>query len=180
MALVDLECPNCGAPELEAGADRQLRCPFCGSAFGDLARICPACGHYNEAGVRHCVDCGGALVRDCPACGADNWVLAEHCAICGRNLDLVERLAQRWQQSTQERLYERQGAMAALKEREERASQARMAELLDAERRRQEALARANTLQQERDRRMYALVIAAFVVFVVVVLVAILLTIAGG
>lgn len=179
MAFIDLECPNCGAPELEPGEDQQLVCPFCGSVFGDLTRVCPGCGHYNEAGVRHCVRCGLSLVRDCPACGADNWVLAEHCTRCGRDLDLIERLASRWQQTTQERLYERRTAVAELKEQEERASQARMAGLMDVERRRQEALARARVERRERDRQVYTLVVVAFVIFVVVVLVTLLLT-AGG
>ena len=176
MALVDFECPNCGAPELEALDGQQLRCPFCGSVFGDLARICPACGHYNDAGVRHCEDCGAALVRDCPACGADNWALAEHCTVCGRNLDLVERLARRWQQTTQDQIYERQAAALALKEQEERASQARMAGLMDAERRRQEAVVSARAEQQQRDRQMYTLVVVAVAIFVVIVLITVLLT----
>lgn len=179
MALIDFECPNCGARELEPDQDQQLVCPFCGSAFGDLARICPGCGHYNETGVRHCVRCGFSLIRDCPTCSTDNWVLAEHCTRCGRDLDLIERLASRWQRTTQDRLYERQTAVAALKEQEERASQARMAQLMDVEQRRQEALARAKARQRERDRQIYTWMIVAFVVFVVVVLVIILLT-AGG
>ena len=116
------------------------------------------CGHYNEQGVRHCSDCGARLVRDCPACGAVNWVLADHCVQCGRNLDLIDQMTRRWKLTTQERLAERRSTMSTLKEQEERASQERMATLLEAERIRQEALALARSSQHERDRRIYVCV----------------------
>jgi len=104
MALADFECPNCGASDMAQDSEQRLLCLFCGSSFGEVTRLCPKCGHYNEAGVRHCAECGTQVTRDCPACGADNWTLADHCAQCGRNLDLIEQMSRRWQQTVQHRL----------------------------------------------------------------------------
>jgi hypothetical protein len=180
MQLTDFECPNCGADELVPGENQLLLCAFCGSAFGEAARICPKCGHYSETGERHCASCGAQILRDCPACGADNWILAEHCIQCGRNLDLIEQLARRWQQTTAQRLYERQAAMTSLKEREERASQERMAALAEAERIRQQALALARESQRQRDRQIYVLAGVAVLIFVIAVLLVYLLSVGGG
>ncbi|HSJ53046.1 MAG TPA: zinc ribbon domain-containing protein [Anaerolineae bacterium] len=153
MKLTAFECPNCGAKEMLPDPDDRLQCLYCGTSFGEVQRICLECGHYNEAGARHCGECSAPLIRDCPACGADNWVHAEHCTECGRNLDLIALMARRLQQTTQERLQQRGAAMVAIKEQEERASQARMAVFLEMERERQEELARAEALQAQRDRR---------------------------
>ncbi len=180
MQLTDFECPNCGASEMVAGESRRLICVFCGSSFGEVARICPECGHYNEASVRHCSRCGTRLRRDCPACGADNWVLADHCVECGRNLDLIERMTQRWKQSTQQWLYEQRESMAALKETEEQASQQRMAALMEAEQLRQEAIALARESQHQRDRQLYTVMGVAIAIFVVIVVLALLLTSGGS
>ncbi len=180
MHLTDFECPNCGANDMVPGEKQQLICTFCGTSFGEVTRICPECGHYNEAGVRHCARCGTLLVRDCPACGAENWVVARHCVQCGRNLDLVERMARRWQQTTQQRLYDQMADMASLKEAEEKASLERMSAFMEAERIRQEALALARESQRHRDGQIYLLVVGAIVVFIIVVLLTFLLTSSGS
>lgn len=180
MQLTDFECPNCGAHDMQTAADHRLVCLFCGSSFGEVTRICPKCGHYNEEGVRHCSECGTRIVRDCPICGADNWVLADHCVQCGRNLDLIEQMTRRWKETTQERLYAQRAAMLSLKEQEERASQQRMAALLEAERLRQEALAQARAAQRQRERQLYVWAGVAIFVFVVVLLLMLLLTAGRG
>ncbi|MGD2206204.1 MAG: hypothetical protein PVH17_05445, partial [Anaerolineae bacterium] len=129
---------------------------------------------------RHCAECGVQIVRDCPACGADNWVLADHCVQCGRNMDLIDEIAHRWQQTTQRRLSEQRAAARVLKAQEAQASQERMATLLKAERMRQEALTLARASQRERDRRLYVLMGVAVVIFVCVLVVALLLGFGGG
>lgn len=180
MQLTDFECPNCGASEMVQGDNQQLVCTFCDSSFGEVTRICPQCGHYNDTGARHCPQCGTQVVRDCPACGADNWIVASHCVQCGRNLDLIEQIARRWQKTTQDRLYAQMEGMAALKAEEERASQERMAKFMDAERARQEALAQARASQRERDRQMYWLVVGAIAVFIfIVALTLLVMTVTG-
>ena len=178
MRLSEFECPNCGANEMLEGENQQLLCVYCGTSFGQVTQICPKCGHYNEEGVRHCSECGSPILRDCPVCGWDNWVLADHCVQCGRNMDLIAQMAQRWQQTTQERLARQREGMVELKEQEERASQRRMAAFLEVEHRRQEALARARAAQEERDRQVYMLVGVAVVAFIVLLVLALLLT--GG
>jgi hypothetical protein len=179
MTLADLQCPNCGAQGMEAATNGALQCPYCGSSFGQVTRVCPQCGHYNESGVRYCSECGAQLVRECPACGAENWVLADHCVQCGRNLDLIEHLAQRWQQTTEERLFERRAGIESLREEEERASEQRMVDLLEAERIRQEAVALAQRSQQRRDQQVYVLVGVALAIFVLLII-ALLLTSGKG
>jgi uncharacterized membrane protein YvbJ len=180
MQLTGFECPNCGASEMVPTEDRQLHCVFCGSSFGEITRICPKCGHYNEDEVRHCSQCGATLIRDCPVCGADNWALAEHCVQCGRNIDVFERMSQRWQKTVQQHLEERRASMAALKEQQERASQARMATFMEAERDRQVAIAQAREAQRERDRQLLIITGITTAVFIVIVVLLLLLTSGGG
>jgi hypothetical protein len=91
-------------------------------------------------------------------------------------LDLIERMTQRWKQSTQQWLYEQRESMTALKEVEEWASQQRMAALMEAERIRQEAIALAQEAQHQRDRQLYTVLGVAIVIFVIVVVLALLLT----
>ncbi len=180
MEIADLECPNCGASQIEATVDGRLVCAYCDSILGAAAQMCPECGHRNDEGVRYCTECGAQILRECPACGADNWVLADHCRQCGRNLDLIERLAERWKATTQQRLYERQAGMAALKEREEQASARRMAGMMEEERLRLEALAQAEAEQRHKDRQMLAVMAGALVFLVLLVVVAIVLAAAGS
>lgn len=180
MQLTGFECPNCGASEMVQDENRRLVCTFCDTSFGEVICICPECGYYDETGAWHCPQCGGQVVRDCPDCGAGNWIVASHCEQCGRSLDLIERIARRWQETTQDRLYAQMKGMAALKAEEERASQERMAVFMDAERARQEALAQARASQRERDRQIYWLMIGAFVVLILVVgLILLLMSVAG-
>jgi uncharacterized membrane protein YvbJ len=120
------------------------------------------------------------IIRDCPACGWDNWILAEHCAQCGRNLDLIEQIARRWQKTTQQRLEERRVGMAALKDREEHASQQRLAEFLELERQRQEALAQARRLQRQREQQIYRWLAIGVGAFIFVIIVALLISAGGG
>lgn len=180
MQVTDLECPNCGASQMVTTDDGRLVCTFCESMLGPAARVCPECGHASNEAVRYCAECGGQMLRDCPACGTENWVLAEHCHQCGRNLDLIERLAERWQMTTQQRLYEWQAGMPALKEREEQASTERMAVLMEAERARLESVAEAEAAQRRKDRQMLMIMAGALVFLVVVVVVGIILAANGG
>jgi uncharacterized membrane protein YvbJ len=180
MQLEKLECPNCGAEELAPDQQGRLSCLFCGSSFGEVTRICPNCGHYNDEGVRFCAQCGNPLLRDCPVCGADNWILADHCVQCGRSLDLVEQMVQRWEQTTQQRLQDWKQKVAQVKAVEEKASEERMAPLVEAERIRQEALTLARATQRKRDRQMYVLVAVGIALFVVIVLCLLLVSLIRG
>jgi predicted ATP-dependent serine protease len=176
----DRGCPKCGATEVVLRKDQQLACSNCGLVLGHVSRLCPSCGHYNADGLRHCSECGTELVRECTACGADNWVLATYCSQCGRNLGIIERLARRSQQTTQQRLHERKATMASLKEREEWASQVRMASITDLERLQQESLVAARVAQEGGGQRfLHILAVIAALLFVAAI-VALLLTAGGG
>jgi uncharacterized membrane protein YvbJ len=179
MELYKLECPNCGAKELVPDENGYLVCTFCHSNFGEITRICPSCGQYNEEQVRFCARCGNPLIRDCPVCGADNWILAEHCVQCGRSLDLIEQMARRWQLTTQNRLQERRGEIAQVKAEEEKASEGRMATLMEAERIRQEALALARATQRKRDRQMYLLLAALVAIIAIIICAYLVLSLIG-
>jgi hypothetical protein len=95
-------------------------------------------------------------------------------------MDLIERMAYRWQRTTQQRLYEQQASMAVLKEQEELASRERMAPLMEAERIRQEALALARESRRKQDRQLYLLAVAGVLVIFIIVVVALLATSGGG
>jgi hypothetical protein len=180
VVLRDFECPNCGAHEMGAGVGQTVVCLYCGTPFGDMRRICPECGHYNEESVRHCSECGAQIVRDCAACGADNSVLADHCGNCGQNLDLIDRIAQRWQLTTERRLSEQRTATASLRKEVERASEERMAEYLEVERQRQEALALARASQRIQERRLYIVASVALALLGVIMVLVFIWTYGGG
>lgn len=180
MQLTDFECPNCGASDIVATAEEQLRCSFCHSFLGDALRVCLKCGHYNEEGARHCSLCGTRIVRECPVCGTGNWILSDHCTHCGRNLSFIEELVRRWQVSTQQRLQERRQVVVSIKESEEQASQARMAAIMEAERQRQAALAAEREFQRQRDRQLMMIIGLVAIGFVMVVLLVLLVTSAGA
>ena len=168
MELYKVECPNCGAKELSPDDNGYLVCAFCQSSFGEVARVCPSCGTYNEEQVRFCARCGSPLIRDCPVCGADNWILAGHCSQCGRSLDLIEQMARRWQLTTQTRLQEWKDEVGQVKAEEAKASEGRMATLMEAERVRQEALALARATQRKRDQQIYLWLVIVVAVFIVI------------
>ena len=54
--------------------------------IGAAEKVCPACGHHNDADSRFCNSCGKPLNRACPSCGADNGADATFCDGCGAPL----------------------------------------------------------------------------------------------
>jgi hypothetical protein len=95
-------------------------------------------------------------------------------------MDMLERMSRRWQQTTQQHLADRRASMTVLKEQQERASQARMATFMEAERARQEAIAQAREAQRERDGQLLMIACVAIVVFVIIVILLLLLTSGGS
>jgi ribosomal protein S27AE len=176
IVQTDYACPRCGGTEVVLRKDQQLVCSNCGSVLGDVSRLCPSCNHYNQDGARRCAKCGTELVRECTACGADNWVLATYCSQCGRNLGIIERLARRSQQTTQQRLYERKASMTSLKEREEWASQLRMAAIGNLERFQLEALAAAQAGAGDDGRRFFRILAVIAALLFIAAIVALLMT----
>lgn len=167
--LHDLSCPTCGAPGLQAHQpDGLVVCKFCGSKFAEDDRVaCPHCEAVNANEAAFCSACGGKLKRPCPACGAQNWAGADHCITCGRDLDLIGALADRHTEGFKGALQRQRESAHLIKAEEEQASQRRLGELWQVEKRRQEFLARQ---QAEHWRQQTALLIVVLVILGVFVL----------
>lgn len=168
----DLSCPNCGAPRLEMAADDRVVCGYCGNVFAESGAFCPHCQHINPEGAQHCQNCGEALIRTCQKCEHKNWIGAEYCANCGQPLDILEFVSQRHKQSVAERLDQARGTANALKAEEEAASQRRLQELWEIERRRQREVAEAAARQAARDRQTIQMIVVGVIVFGVALVIA--------
>ena len=175
----DRGCPKCGATEVVLRKDQQLACSKCGSVLGHVSHLCPSCSHYNQDSQRQCSLCGTELVRECTSCGADNWVLATYCSQCGRNLGIIERLARRSQQTTQERLYQRKATMSSIKEREEWASQMRMSTIMDLERLQLESLAVTPVAEKASDQLLLRILAVVAALLFIAAILGLLLTTGG-
>ncbi len=151
--LNDIPCSNCGSAALRVGADGRVACERCGAEHAPPRSVCAACGQVNADGARFCSGCGEGLTYACRVCGADNWSGAEACANCGRRLDLLEAVGQGMTDGLRRRLEEQRAGVNALKQEEERASQARLAKLWAADNERRERLAEAAARQAAQDKR---------------------------
>jgi hypothetical protein len=85
-------------------------------------------------------------------------------------LNVIEEMVRRWQVTTQQRLHEQRQVVRSIKKREEQASQARMAAIMEAERQRQAVLVAQREYQRQRDRQMLMIIGLVAVGFVMVVL----------
>lgn len=142
---------------------------------------CPNCGHAsftpNRDGTLICDHCqtGYALPeRECPSCGALNPLQARRCLVCGQELAIVDAMFTRLTRTTSDQLRRvREGGVSA-KEKEDAASEERLAEMWAEENRRRQALAQARA---ERDRQERVMVTVALGVVAFVILVAIIVAI---
>ena len=149
---------------------------------------CPACtapGLLSEPGGGfQCDYCGTVLLAQpvrCPACGWENAQAADVCINCGEPLTVVARVLTR--QGTVGppfwlgRVRSRAGD---LKEQEARASELRMEQLRDVDRRRHLDDARALARQREADRRMVLVVGLAVGMLGLIVVTLVVLRALGG
>lgn len=162
---VPWQCPGCGGTSFTVRPDGSLTCDDCQAAYVAPERACPACGATYQPEARRCPACGADLVRDCPACGAQNPWSASECLACGQELDILEALFARIAGTRTDWLRQVREGAPVLKAQEETASQARLAEMWEAEARRREDLERARA---ERDRQQRVLWTVAIVVLVIV------------
>ncbi|HLF02635.1 MAG TPA: zinc ribbon domain-containing protein [Anaerolineales bacterium] len=176
--LRDLSCPNCGAPGLMAHQpDGVVTCKFCGNKYAnDNSIACPHCETINSPEAGFCTQCGSKLKRNCPACLHENWIGAEYCLNCGRAIDLLEIMADRHASDFRAGLAKHRELAPLIKAEEDAASEKRLSDLWEVERKRQAELARQ---QAERDRQhnmviyvalailgLFLCSVAAFVYFV--------------
>jgi hypothetical protein len=150
--LHDLSCPKCGAPGLVAHQpDGVVTCKFCGSKYAeDNSIACPHCETINSPTAVFCAQCGNKLKRNCLACLHENWIGAEYCSSCGRAMDLLEIMADRHAHDFRAGLEKYRELAPLIKAEEDAASQKRLNQMWEVERKRQAELAR---LQAARDRQ---------------------------
>jgi ribosomal protein L40E len=135
-------------------------------------QTCPFCGAVHEPGARTCPSCDADLFRECPTCGASNPVIARQCLTCGQEMEILEALFARVTGTRAEWLRQVREEAPAVKAQEEAASQARLAEMWAAEKRRREDMARVRAERDRQQRILVTVTVAVVVVVVVVILVA--------
>jgi len=145
---------------------------------------CPNCGHTsftpNQDGILICDHCQAGRSqpeRECPSCGALNPLQARKCLACGQELAIVDAMFTRLTRTTSDQLRHVRESGVSAREREDAASEERLAKMWDEEDRRRQALAQARAERDRQERVMVtvALGVVAFVI-VVAIIVAIIAT----
>ncbi len=166
---LELICPDCqtaSPPDNRGG----VRCAGCGGVLAGPFTLCPRCGRVNEPGAA-CAQCGEDLTASCPGCRLVNWSGAERCAGCGRELDPLAHAFRPVGASFDLRRQEMVRSVSALKENEERESQARLETLHEADRRRRQRAAETAERARLKERRItiiIGIVVLAFAVFIAI------------
>ncbi len=181
MSFVELECPNCGATELENNPDGTLTCSFCGNHYTvPQGVLCPSCGTANDEGIGYCKECGYDLIRECLGCGADNVYSATHCQTCGRSLSSVEAMVERLQQGTASRLDDQMRQAKEIKAQEEADSQRRLEDMWVREHQRQQGIAEDRSEQKHQEAQMIRLVFIGVIVLIVLLIIFVIASRASG
>ena len=96
MEAFDIKCPDCGS---FANLGRQMlptySCKECGSMFYLMDHLCPYCFSYSNDPRTSCQECGSALSQICDHCGLSNWPGYIACFNCGKSLDILTQIAAR-------------------------------------------------------------------------------------
>lgn len=164
------ECPGCGSSSFTANPHGSPICDYCNAVYVPPERTCSVCGAAYDPGARRCPACGTDLLRKCPACSALNPSVVDRCLVCGQEMGILESLFDRVTRKRGDWLNYAREEAPTVKAQQEAASEARLAEMWAAERRRREALAQARA---ERDRQQRIIVATTVVIVAVVVVVAI-------
>jgi hypothetical protein len=149
---------------------------------------CPACASKDitvtEQGLLECLQCGHTWEissRICPRCDSNNPADAEVCVRCGEALDVVDRLLIKHPAGGEPSfLREARTRAPDLKQREESASQQRLENLKEIDRRRLEALREAQQSQRQKERKTLATTFWLVAVIVLIIIVATLVIILRG
>jgi phage FluMu protein Com len=138
MNLIELNCPNCGAPAPQDATPKQpFRCSACGSVLimtstgKPLSVVCPQCQTLNNSLHKYCAVCGTKLVVDCPICYLPNPADAVFCERCGVNIR--EELQRRESWMDQKKMHDRmrKEALVQALENEQKAELQRLLTELD-------------------------------------------------
>lgn len=95
MAIVALNCPNCGGPVQK----EDKNCKYCQASINfspDYKQVklvgfpCPKCGNPAEKGDRFCSKCAAGLVVKCPSCRHDVSLGSIFCPNCRTNFAVAK------------------------------------------------------------------------------------------
>ena len=135
-----------------------------------MSSLCPECGAAtmapDDSGALHCSECGAvapASQLPCPACGLPVSAAADTCPTCGEPISLFGQVMSRHTDTRRSPLWLEQarGQASGVRLEEEQASQRRYGILEATDRRRLEAVERAEWGQQRKDRLTLQLGLAA-------------------
>ena len=163
------KCSGCGASSFAANPDGSPVCEYCFTPFTSPEQTCLECGTPYATNARRCVTCGADLLRPCLSCEALNPSALTHCLVCGQEIGILSSLFDRVTTRPGGWLDDVRQEATILKTEQTELADAQLAEMWEIEKRRREALARA---QAERDRQQRVL-------FTLIGVIAALLIIAG-
>ena len=145
-----MNCPVCDAPDAKI-AQGNFECAYCGSILPHNILICPSCRNPNP-------------------------LESDNCAACGEPLTLVSQVMIRHtdREAGPYRLRQAREQAARIKESEERASQIRIHDLEESDRRRIQA---ARNAEIERKKEQATLFKITFVIVLIFLLTVLILTI---
>jgi ribosomal protein L40E len=171
-----LNCPGCGSSSFVANPNGNPTCEYCHAAYVPPEQTCPDCGTPHEPDARRCMSCGTDLLRPCLTCGALNPWAVPRCLVCGQEMGILGSLFERVTSTRSGWLDEVRHEATGLKAQQEAVADAQLAEMWEIERRRREAMARA---QAERDRQQ-RLIITAIGIVAVLCIIAIVVSLVIG
>lgn len=103
MNLIQLNCPNCGAPAPQNATPKQpFKCTACGSVLilsstgQPISVVCPQCQALNSSLHEFCSVCGTRLLVICPICYLPNSVEEVYCERCGVNIQEELQRRETW------------------------------------------------------------------------------------
>ena len=167
--IPEMTCPVCGT-SIDLDNDTvDVTCPGCEATLHLRDRLCPECGTYHSQPPASCSNCGLGMTARCPQCSAQNWTGDTVCQSCGARLDLIARLTA--QADTTQRLQDQMKRAQAIKAKEEAASNARLARMLEEEQAEREALRRRLEAQKAQERKILTIVAVATGILVLMVIV---------
>jgi HEAT repeat protein/phage FluMu protein Com len=138
MNLIQLNCPNCGAPAPQHVTPKQpFRCTACGSVLimastgKPLSIVCPQCQTVNSSFHEYCAVCGTKLLVVCPICYLPNSVEAVICERCGVNIQEELQRRETWMDLKKMHDRKRKDALVQALEDEQRIELQRLLAELD-------------------------------------------------
>jgi hypothetical protein len=166
-----LSCPGCGSSSFVANPNGSPICEYCHVAYVSPEQTCPDCGTPHESDAHRCMSCGADLLRPCLTCGALNSWAVPRCLVCGQEMGILGSLFDRVTSTRSGWLEEVREEATELKTQQEAVADAQLAEMWKIERRRREAVARAQAERNRQQRLVFTVIgiVAALSIIVIIV-----------